>query len=73
MKFKKVAKISIAFRLLALLKFGSSGNAISLNVTSALGAYHIEKLKHFINSLPKNLEFFFKKKFKFNFAAILNL
>jgi hypothetical protein len=36
MKFKKIANISIAFRLLALLKFGSTGNAISLNVTSAL-------------------------------------
>jgi hypothetical protein len=36
MKFKKIAKISIAFRLLALLRFGSTGNGISLNVTSAL-------------------------------------
>jgi hypothetical protein len=35
-KFKKIAKISIDFRLLALLRLASTGNAISLNATSGL-------------------------------------
>jgi hypothetical protein len=35
-KFYKIAKISNAFRFLTLLRFASTGNAISLNATSGL-------------------------------------
>jgi hypothetical protein len=41
---------------------------------AVLGAYHIEKLKHFIKwfHCQKIMNFFFKKFSKLNFAAILN-